>query len=233
MWISMLWIESASPAHSMKSKLRKTNSLKFSKNSRNFAKWFFLIFLFPLLDMDLRSMFVSGTCPRNTNWAGQNVQQSFQIVRLSLANLTYHFLKLNMKEQYFLVILNKKSLKIRSTQKYKSRNYSFCWNNYCKAIWYLFHGFLCSNCRINVVYPFGNEKIHRNFRMFQKQAKKFKQTSLQGRSLFEIAFALSCVKAGRAFFLAKIVKQKGFRISSSKIHIFGYTDPFLCGFFSL
>ena len=53
--------------------------------------------------------------------------------------------------------------------------------------------------------------------MFQKQAKKSKQTSLQDRSLFEIAFALLCVKVERAF-----RSQRDFGSSSSEIHIFGY-----------
>ena len=79
----------------------------------------------------------------------------------------------------------------------------------------------------------GMIKTHRNFRMFQKQAKKFKQTSLQSRSPSEIAFALFTTKAGHAFLLAKIAMQKGFRISSSKIHIFGYTDPFFMRFFAI
>ena len=52
-------------------------------------------------------------------------------------------------------------------------------------------------------------KTHRNFRMFQKQAKKFKQTSLQGRPPFEIAFALFIAKGGHAFRLTKIRSQKG------------------------
>ena len=46
-------------------------------------------------------------------------------------------------------------------------------------------------------------KTHRNFRMFQKQAKKFKQTSLQGRSPSEIAFSLLYPKAEHAFRLTK------------------------------
>ena len=68
----------------------------------------------------------------------------------------------------------------------------------------------------------GMMKTHRNFRMFQKQAK---QTSLQSRSPFEIALSLLRAKAGHAF---RLTKKGGFRISPSKIHIFGYTDPFFC-----
>ena len=67
--------------------------------------------------------------------------------------------------------------------------------------------------------------------MFQKQARKFKQTPLQNRSPFKIAFALLCIKTGHTFLLTKILKQKGFRILSSEIHIFGYTDPFFIRFF--
>ena len=44
----------------------------------------------------------------------------------------------------------------------------------------------------------GMMKTHRNVRMFQKRAKKFKQTSLQGRSHSEIAFALFTAMAGHA-----------------------------------
>ena len=47
-------------------------------------------------------------------------------------------------------------------------------------------------------------KIYKNFKMFQKQERKFKQASLQSRSPFKIAFALLDVKAGHAFRLTKI-----------------------------
>ena len=69
--------------------------------------------------------------------------------------------------------------------------------------------------------------------MFQKQSKKFKQTSLQSRSPFEIAAALLRVKAEHAFCLTKKIRKGGFRMSSSKIHIFGYTDPFFMRFFAI
>ena len=76
-------------------------------------------------------------------------------------------------------------------------------------------------------------KTHRNFGMFQKQAKKFKQTSLQGRPPFEIAFVLFIAKGGHAFRLTKIRSQKGVFGSLSSEIIFGYTDPFFMRFFAI
>ena len=122
-------LESTSSAHSVKSKSRRATSSKFSKNSRNFAKWFFLIFLFPLLDMSLGNIFVSGTCPRSTSWARENGHWNFKIVRLSFISHAHQCLKLNMKEQPFLVILSKKCNKIRSRHPKITPQITFCQNN--------------------------------------------------------------------------------------------------------
>ena len=91
----------------------------------------------------------------------------------------------------------KNLIKFNQNVRRQSQNPFFTEITQYKAIWHLFHRFLHSNCRMGVVYNFGNDKTHRNFRLFQKQTKHFKQTSLQ---------------------------KKGFWPSSSEIHILDYID---------
>ena len=107
---SLLLLEIASPAR-CEFKVKDGDFAKIQKFLENLRSNFFFIYLsFSNIRYRPRGHFYFW----NTNWVDQNVQPSFQIVRLSLANLAQHFLKLNMKKQFFLIILSKKFHKIRS-----------------------------------------------------------------------------------------------------------------------
>ena len=76
-----------------------------------------------------------------------------------------------------------------------------------KAIRHLFHEFLHSNCRMGVAYHFGNNR------------NPSKLPNVPETSKTELTNVFT--------------RKKGFWSSSSKIHIFGYTDPFVMRFFFL
>ena len=78
------------------------------------------------------------------------------------------------------------------------------------------------------------KKNHRSFRMFQKQAKKRKKNSLiKPFSLWNSLCSAAC-KGSAPFSLDEnSLVKRGFRILSSEIHIFGYTDPFFTRSFTI
>ena len=138
----------------------------FQKILENLTKVFSWFFSFPLLVWTWEHF-----CFRNTNWVDRNVQQSFQIVRLSLADLVHNFLKLNMKEKSFLVILNKSFYKIQSNIKRQAQKSFFAEITQYKAIWRLFHEFCAQTAKWAWPIILGVIKTHQNFRFF-KQAKR-------------------------------------------------------------
>ena len=145
------------------------------------------------------------------SWAGQNVEWKFQnhsfertnarSFMLTRQNVYLIFWTLRIKNTKKLRwIPNESDLRTESSTQGTIRLFSTCFIQLCSQFaeweWSIILGMI---------------KTHRNFRVFQKQAEKFKQISLQGRSLFEIASSLLIAKREHAFRAwRKFVHKKGF-----------------------
>ena len=190
-------------------KVKEGISSFFQKVLVNLRSDFFLIFLFPLLDMGLGNIFTSGTCPRNLTLAGQNGHWNLKIARVSFIGRIHLRSRGIWKIALCLLFWDRKNIDFQPGAGRRSKKPLFAYMTQYKAIWYLFHPNLRSNCKFCVAYHVRNNKTSR---IFQEQAEKFKRTSLQSRSPFEIAY---CKGKARFSLDENSFSKRDFRTSSS------------------
>ena len=167
-----LYLESTSPAPFVESKSRKKFRPFFQKVLVNLRSDFFLIFLFPLLDMGLGNIFASGTCPRNLTWAGQNGHWNLKIARVSFIGRIHLRSRGIWKITLCLLFWDRKNTDFQPDAGRRSKKPFFAYMTQYMAIWHLFHPNLRSNCRFCVVIMLGIIKHPEYSRNKQRNSKE-------------------------------------------------------------